>query len=380
MALAGCGGQASSAPDPARRVVTAPVLRDEAVDQLVLLGDVQGSVEVQVFAQLPERIRTLHVHEGDTVSAGDPIATLEAALPSSDVAQAAAALAAAEASRDQLTLELDRVRGLVARAALPANQLEGLEAQVRAADAQVAQLQATQRGASLRRDQTVVRAPVDGIVAMLSVSAGDMVVPARPLCAVVQMDRVEIELTPVEPDWVRLEEGMAVEVRPTALPEVERDGVLVERSPVIDRLTRTGKATVSIDNPEHVLRPGMVAEVEIVLRRRENVLFVPGEAVRLTTTTEEDQRAVVFVADSGRAARREVRLGRRYGARIEIVDGLEEGERVVVRGQHLLRDGTAIRTVAADRAVADRDGADQDAADRDGADRDGADRDGAPER
>ena len=77
--LAACSGAAEEEPEaPPRLVVTAEAARDVAVDRLVLLGDVEGEVDVRVFAELPERIRTLHVTEGSRVEAGDPLATLEA--------------------------------------------------------------------------------------------------------------------------------------------------------------------------------------------------------------------------------------------------------------------------------------------------------------
>ncbi|MEA5559531.1 efflux RND transporter periplasmic adaptor subunit, partial [Nodularia spumigena] len=124
------------APEPAPRlVVTELAARGDAVDRVVLLGDVEGDVDVRVFAEIPERIRELHVAEGDAILEGAPIATLEAALPSADVAQADAALVAAQAARDQLRVDLARVAPLVERSALPRTQLQGLEAQLRSADA-----------------------------------------------------------------------------------------------------------------------------------------------------------------------------------------------------------------------------------------------------
>ena len=88
----------------------------------------------------------------------------------------------------------------------------------------------------------------------------------------------------------------------------------------------------------------MVAEARIELSRREGVLMAPARAVVMGARTDREREASVFVAVAEHAARRTVRIGRRYGERIEIEEGLEEGEVVIVEGHHLLRDGSAIRT------------------------------------
>lgn len=344
--VAGCdtGTDEDEQATPSRLVLTAPVETGDAVDRLELLGDVHGEVEIQVFSHVPERIRQLHVEEGQSVATGDPIATLEADLTTSDVAQAGAAVDVAAATRDRLDAELRRLRPLVARGAIAAAQVESLEANLRAAEAQVAQLRAARGAARERRARTVVRAPADGVVALLSVSEGDVAVPQVPLATVVRMDRVKILLRVVEADYVQLREGMQVTVSAPVLPDVERTGTVVQLSPVLDRMTRTAPMEVLVENPDHVLRPGMVAEVAVEIGRRDDVRMTPARAVVMTPRTELDQTAAVFVVDDGVARRREVRIGRRYEARIVIEEGLEVGEEVVVRGQHLLRDGTPVRT------------------------------------
>lgn len=314
-----------------------------------MLGDVQGEVEVRVFSLVPERIRTLHVHEGDAVRAGDPIATLAGDIQATGVDQAGAAVVAAEAARDQLRSELDRARGLAASGAVPRAQVDALAAQLRTSEAQVEQLAAARRSAGAQRARTVVRAPVDGTIALLAVQEGDVVASAVPICSVVRAERAKVVLRVTEQDWVRIREGMEVRVTPPALPEAARSGTVSRVSPVIDRMTRTASVEVMVDNADGGLRPGMVAEAAIVLSRREGVTQVPARAVVMTPDTDTEGTAVVFVSegegDARTAARRDVRIGARYRDRIEIVEGIAAGERVVVEGQHLLRDGTRIRVV-----------------------------------
>ena len=350
LALLACDGEEEQRPVPPRLVTTAEVVRAPALDQLLLLGDLRGEHEVAVFSAVPEEIRTLHVREGQRVEAGDPIVTLEASLAGSDVAQASAGLAAAEAERDRLRMDMERVRPLVQREVLPRSQLETLEVGLRAAEARVAQLAAGRRAASIRRGQTIVRAPAGGIVANLSVAQGDVATPQRPLCLLVELERVKVELQAVEADYVRIHEGMEAIVHSPSLPGETRTGAVLSRSTLIDRISRTGTIEVLVENPGHVLRPGMTAQVSFVLERREDVVQVPSRAVQMTTRTATAREALVYVREGERVSRREVVLGRRYPdpsgrgeTMVEILEGLTGGEEVVVEGQHLLRDGARVR-------------------------------------
>lgn len=356
--LAGCqglGADEDALADPPRLVVVDRVTVEDAVDRITLLGDLHGEQEVRVVAAMPERIEILHVQEGDPVEAGDPIATLESDLQASSLQQASAAVTVAQSARDQLQADLARAEALAARGALPQQQIDTLRAQVRSADAQLAQVQAARRTASEQRGRTVVRAPIAGTIALLTVQQGDMVAPSLPICSVVTAERLILRLRLTEQDYVRVQQGMGVEVRPPALPELVREGTVRRVSPVLDPLTRTASVEVALDNADGRLRPGMVAEASIVLERHEDVVLAPSRALVLSSRTDSDREASVFVFDRGAGVARRVSvvLGRRYGGAVAIASGLEGGEEVVVQGQHLLRDGAPIRTAEPAAPVAE---------------------------
>jgi RND family efflux transporter MFP subunit len=353
--VAACADEAPERAPKPRAVMAEPVELRDAVDRLELQGDVHGSVEVQVVASVGESIRTLHVASGDEVEAGDPIATLSDQLPGSELAEATAALRAASSRVDRLTGEVERGRRLVERESLAPSQLESLEGQLATAEAEVERLRAIRQAAAVRNARTVIRAPEKGVVARLQVDEGEVVAPGAPVCSIVQMDPVEVVLSVVEPDFVRLSEGMAAEVSPSSLPGVRKRGVIRHIAPVLDRRSRTGVVKVEVDNPDRTLRPGMVAEVRVELSRRNGVPMVPGRAVLMTTRTDTDGEAEVFLVSESKALRKPVRLGKRYDDRIEIAHGVEAGDRVIVEGQHLLRDGSPIRVRPSARAQADPD-------------------------
>ncbi|MCA9610174.1 MAG: efflux RND transporter periplasmic adaptor subunit [Myxococcales bacterium] len=356
--LVGCQGfgQEDETPeDPPRLVVVDRVTVDDAIDRISLLGDLHGEQEVRVLPTVPERIRVLHVQEGDRVEAGGPIVTLESGIQSSSLQQAAAGVTVAEAARDQLQADLVRAEGLAARGALPQQQIDTLRAQLRTSEAQLSQMQAARRTASEQRGRTVVRAPIAGTIALLAVQQGDMVAPSMPICSVVTAERLVLRLRLTEQDYVRVREGMSVEVRPPALPEITRTGTITRISPVLDPLTRTAMVEAAVDNADGRLRPGMVAQASIVLERHEDVVLAPSRALVFSSRTDTSREAYVFVFDreAGVARRVSVVLGRRYGAAVAVTSGLEGGEEVVTQGQHLLRDGAPIRTAEAPAPVAE---------------------------
>jgi len=351
-ASCGCGSDAHSAvpDDPGRLVVLGQAVTDDAVERVVVLGDVQGEVEVRIFAQVPERVRVLHVQEGQAVREGDPIAELEADIANSGVAQAGAAVSVASTARNQLRTELERAERLAASGAIPAAQVDNLRGQLRTAQAQVTQLAAARRTAGAQRDRTVIRAPADGVIAQLAIHEGDMVAPTFPIASVVRVERVKIALRLVEQDYVRVREGMTVDVALPALGDVHHVGTVTRVSPVIDRLTRTALAEVTVDNADGVFRPGMVARASVEVSRRPGVTMVPSTSVLITPDTDTDRSALVFVADGEYARRRAVHLGDRFEDFLEIRDGVTAGDAIIVEGQQFLRDGSRIRVSSSQSA------------------------------
>ena len=131
-------------------------------------------------------------------------------------------------------------------------------------------------------------------------------------------------------------------MRHHAWEEERFEGTLVRLAPTLDTLTRTLRAEVAVANPRGQLRPGMFVEVTLIAEQREDVPVVPREAV-----AERGGRKVVFVVKGQKVERREVALGLGDDEIVEVREGLEAGERIVVRGLETLTDGTRVRVSGA---------------------------------
>lgn len=256
---------------------------------------------------------------------GKVLAVLASDLQSEGIKQAEAGLATAEANRDALVQEVERVRKLVAAQAAPTSQLVTLEAQLRTAEAQVRQTATSISAASAQQRRSIITAPISGVVANLRVREGDTANPAMPLMMIVEGSRVKAVLQLPEREFLQIEVGMPVRLAALGSPERVVEGKVSLVGPVVDRRTRTGVVEVALDNEGGVLVPGSAVKSRIEVERLEGVVLVPAHAVLLTADTERTGEALVFVVEGDVAKRKEVVIGQRQGALLEIRSGLQPG-------------------------------------------------------
>lgn len=342
-----CAVSSWAAELPERKVKVAPVGTGEVVEAISLTGELQGLHEVRVTAQLPERIRSVPVQEGQRVKRGELLCELWADLQGQALDQAQAGLEAATTARDAARDNLARMRSLAQAGSIPKSQLEAVEAQARTAEAQVRQATAGVGAASAQRQRTSIRSPIDGVVAQVSLKEGDLASPGMPILTVVNPDKLKAVLRAPERHFLKIAAGMEAEVSPLALPELKVSAKVSLKGPVIDRMTRTGLLEIHLDNKDGQWVAGSAVRTRVVLGRRADVVLVPAEAVLLSPETDRTGEAVAFVADGKKAVRRDVKVGIRQEDRIEIREGLAAGESLVVSGAHFLRDGNPIQVVAA---------------------------------
>lgn len=186
-------------------------------------------------------------------------------------------------------------------------------------------------------EKAPVEAPIDGVVGKIYVDKGANVSPAIPVAVLVNMDRVKVRTEVAEQDLPRLAESQEAEVQVDAYPEEVFSGRVSEISPMVDPVTRKASVQVIIDNPDHRLKPGMFARVEIVLEKHENTLVIPRKAV-----VKQDGKELVFVIDRSVARAKQVKKGLSDEQRLEIIDGLDEEDLVIVQGNYGLEDGVKV--------------------------------------
>jgi RND family efflux transporter MFP subunit len=349
---------------PAVSVVSAtPTAFTESV---LATGSLIARNEVLVTPQIEGlRIREILAEEGDRVAAGQVLArlvddTLKAQLAQFEanllragaaIAQARSGITQAEASKKQADAAFARAEELVKSGATSRSIYDEREAAARTADAALAsardglsvaeaektQIEAQIREAKLKLGFTDILAPAPGLVSRRAAKVGALAsASAEPLYRIIENGEIEMDAEVPEVYLPRVKSGEAARIDVAGLKA--REGKVRLVSPEVDPATRLGKVRVLIgDDPE--LRVGSFARAAIDTGTK-TALGVPSTAV-----LNRDSGPAVQVVKDGRVETRNVSVGVRSGGMVEIVDGLQAGEQVVLKSGMLLRDGDAVRAV-----------------------------------
>lgn len=323
--------------------------RQAVTRSLAYDGDVEGELEIQVFSRVPDRIEKLLVDVGDKVKQGQLVARIRATAIEQAVRQAEAGLVAARAQEANVRLEYERSQRLFAENALSQQQLDAIRTQFEAVTAQSQQAEAMLKSAMSQVTDAQITAPITGIVATRNYEEGDMASPALPLFTIVQMNRVCVTFDVAESDIGSLKLGQDAEVRVKSYPERVFKGRVSEISPVLDRMTRMARVEVMLDNPGHVLKPGMFARVEIRIGTIPDVIVLPRYAtIEHTSLTQQGTKEIIvkhyvaYVVKGDRAEERALDVAYLNHEIAAVVSGISEGEQVVIVGQYGLRDSARV--------------------------------------
>ena len=361
ISLAACGGSAGAddaAAKAKRPVLVAPVGRADLDEVLRYVADLQPQAEVRVFSPVPDRILYFPWADGEEIQRGERIALIRKEGLEKGLEQIVAQMEALDVQLKNLSDELARAKERLAAGGIPQQTYDKLNTNYLATQAQRRALDASRGQLAVTANNAVITSPITGIIAQKSLETGDMAVPQLPLCSVMAIDKLKALLRLVEEDVPKVRLGQSVSLTLDAFPGETFVGVVTSIRPYLDVGTRTNTIEVSIDNakiPEtghRRLKPGMFGRAEIIVAKKTQVLVAPEPALLLDTALLEAQqsgevlRKAFVVSDKGLAIERRLHLGARQGSVYEVLDGLAEGEQLIVRGQHGLKDGQAVEIVS----------------------------------
>jgi membrane fusion protein (multidrug efflux system) len=289
---------------------------------------VEAHEEAEVVAKVGGEVRQIFVEEGDTVRAGQVLARLDGDRLRLEVAQTEANLRKLERDYNR-QLELSQ-KGLVAKGTAE-NAKFDLDA-----------LRAAYDRARLELGYTEIRAPIDGVVSARHIKVGNTIAQNAPTFRVTNLDPLVAYVHIPEKEFRKLAPQQAAEVVVDALGGERFAGTISRISPTVDPKTGTFRARVEVPDPSRRLKPGMFARINIVYERRENALQLPRAAI-----LDADGEQSVFVVARGKAEQRRVRTGLASNGWVEVVEGLDGSESVVVVGQAGLKTGTDVKVVDA---------------------------------
>ncbi|SMC20267.1 RND family efflux transporter, MFP subunit [Desulfacinum hydrothermale DSM 13146] len=278
---------------------------------------------------------------GDRVRKGQVLVRLDDAEIRARLSQARAAVAAA-ATRVAL-LEKDRARleALYREKAVARQRLDRIRSEHEAAVARLKEARSALKALQVRHRDFTLKAPMDGLLADRYLDPGNLTDTGKPVVRITTEDRLKVVFQVSEPDFPLIRRGMRGECRVAAYPDRIFQGRVQVITPVLDPMTRTAVAELHIPNPDLALRSGMFAHVRIALGSRRALVIERDALLRLPGTGTP----YVFVVRAGRAVLRNVKLGVEQESLVEVLEGLQDGDRVVVRGQNRLSEGVAVEVV-----------------------------------
>ena len=317
--------------------------------------------EAQVVAKTTGIVLQLLVEEGMHVQKGQLLARLDDDATRNKLAQASATLKKAQASYDKA--DKGFALKITPKADYDSTKYD-LEAQ-----------RAIVEGAQLDLSYTRIIAPISGVIAKRSIKLGNLVQTNQSLFQIVDLDPLQAVLNVPERDLDTLKAGQQVRMSVDALGSKNFDGTIARIAPIVDAASGTFRVTCEFRDGTQTLKPGMFGRIEVAYDQRHDALVVPRNAI-----VEEDGENSVYVIEpapakpakdekgktaekakgkSGEAVaaeskpalpgfiakRRVVKVGYAEGDRIEIRDGLADGERVITIGRNAVREGTEVQVL-----------------------------------
>ncbi len=329
---------APQAAEPVVAVDTALVRRGTILQRIAAPGSLLARRESRIGPEVRGRIAEIHVEEGERVAEGDPLFRIDPEPYELALRQAAARLDRARAERKQIASDLGRGQKLRRREVMAETEMDQLRTSLDVARA--AEREAEEAVALARRnlDQTLVRAPYDASVAARLEDEGTtaLVQPQTIVIVLQETSELEAQATIPEVHFAAIRPGDSALLHVEGLPhpiatEVHSVG------DAVDPATRTFLVKMRVPNPEHRIKAGVFARVEILPRAKSDVVLVPREAVR-----REDGRARVLAVREGRAVAVPVRLGAISEEAVEVLHGVRVDE-VIVVGEHARTLGPGMR-------------------------------------
>ena len=342
-----CGPQNQEETEKEEQFGAAPVkvfeVRKQRIsEKLFYTGVIEPWKKINITPDIGGKIAKIHVNEGDRIKRGQLLAEMDTRAIRLQLEQAQAGLAVAQANYKDAKRNMERMERLQQEKAVSDQQYEKIRLAYEAADAQLQQGQAAVNLARHNLDVSLMKAPFNGVVASKNAEVGDVInpmmggfSPASGVLTLMDFSRVKIEIDVSHQDVVRIKKGQPAQLGVTAYPDKDFFGRVSLVNITADPMTKKFKVVVEVSNPDLLLRPNTFGELFLEVSTHENTLVIPQKAIL-------EGKYVFVVREDNTVEKKEVILGLQNSDRIEIVNGLKEGDLVVTDGNYGLEDGAKI--------------------------------------
>jgi membrane fusion protein (multidrug efflux system) len=318
---------------PPETVTSAAVTRDSWESLLTAVGSLDAVQGVTITAEVTGKVDKIAFNPGSRVAAGE-------LLVQQDISAETARLRSAEATAELARINFERAERLLPEKVISQSDYDNNRAQLTQALAEVDNIKAVIA-------KKTIRAPFAGRLGIRMINLGQVIKEGQAIVTLQSLDPIFVNFQLPQQQLARIRKGLEVRVTSDALPGHAITGKITAINPEVDAATRNIRVQATLSNPDEQLRPGMYANVAVVLPHKEDVLAIPETAVLYAPYSDS-----VFVIEeangpdgkpAGKTVRQQfVRLGEKRGDFIAVTSGLKQDETVVSTGVFKLRNGQSV--------------------------------------
>ena len=308
-------------------VETTTVIQGDVSSFYSTTATLEAPQEANVVTRISGLIESINVEEGDRVTKGQLLSVIDAKRQKYELARS-------QAEVEIIEQELNRLKKMNNKEFFSADSMAKLEYNLQAAIAK-------RDLAALQVEESMVRSPIDGVIATRFVKAGNMAKEFDKLFYVVDQDELYGIVHLPEQQLESLKLGQDAQIFANKNTQDTVHAKVLRISPVVDAQSGTFKVTLSVPNSDSKLKAGMFTRVELRYDTHNNVITVPYNAV-----VNQDNEFALYVIDGTNANRRSVSLGYREADTVEVVSGIEPGEQIVIRGHQNLKDQSLVEVIS----------------------------------
>lgn len=328
--------------------VTVISVQRGSLDEVV---EASGSVTAERRASLSSRaaglVSKVPVDAGSRVAKGDILLELDPALAQLALERSREALKEAQSGLVERKRLFDEGQTLADTGGLPKTEAQARQAALNVQAAAVKQLEVDVRERAEILDRHRVIAPFSGVISSKLTEVGEWVQTGVPVLELVEVDAVRFDAQLPQERYASLPMDAPVTVRLDSLPDRELPAKILTKVPVKDPVSRTFLLRLTVEAPGEVMAPGVSGRAIFRIRKAAEVLTIPRDAI----VRQPDGGVVAWVVNGEpqglTVAARPVTIGKNLAGSVEVLTGLEEGQRVVLRGNETLREGQAVRILEA---------------------------------
>jgi membrane fusion protein (multidrug efflux system) len=329
LVLPGVAASADTAPAP--KVIASEVRIAHFVDRLEALGTLRAIESVTLTASVTETISAIHFDDGDRVEKNQILVEMTNA-------EEHAQLEEASALKDESYRQYQRVKSLESQGTAARSLLDERRREWETARARLAAIES-------RLADRLIRAPFSGVVGLRDLSVGALVEPGNPVTTLDDDSVMKLDFEVPSTYLEALRPGLGVTASAHAFPGHLFTGEVKAVGSRVDPATRSIRVRAELPNPERLLKPGLLMQVEL-LKNPRDTLVIPEEA--LLPLGDRQYVLLIDVDNGNTVVRREISIGARRPGEVEVLDGLAPGDRVVSHGTLIVRPGQQVSIAAVD--------------------------------